>query len=260
MTQSYRNSTIFLATLLITLGILGASSYYFLGQMNENSILTSSGAGVQSRILNNYKYTQNRKAFIYSSTFFVAGILLFTMIMLPAKENAVVTRKPGSPPQPVYKEGGSESRIAEVVEEEADRIDQPEEMPDEVKPVEKIPDKQFVNANELSANDVTPSSSIPIIEGETDVIYGSGRITDEATLEFVNKYSDSAIKFLYRRDLDGKPVSRDEEDIYASWERRGMARGKVKKMILSIMDWEELPQVALHQLWKYLRDQIFELK
>ena len=69
---------------------------------------------------------------------------------------------------------------------------------------------------------------------------------------------DSALKFLYRKQLDGKLLGRTEEDIYVEWEKRGMSRGKVKKYILSLMDWKTFPKKPLYEIWKMLRDHIYD--
>lgn len=95
--------------------------------------------------------------------------------------------------------------------------------------------------------------------GDADVVYGTGRITEEATVEFIHKHADSAIKFLYRKNLDGKPLQASEEEIYQTWQKRGLSRNKVREYVLQIMEWDALPEQTLMDTWSQLRDQLFEL-
>ncbi|MBT4289475.1 MAG: hypothetical protein HOD92_19285 [Deltaproteobacteria bacterium] len=77
-------------------------------------------------------------------------------------------------------------------------------------------------------------------------------------MNFVHKFPDSALKFLYRKQLDGKMLGRGDEDIYREWEHRGMSRGKVKKYMLTLMDWKTFPKKPLYEIWKMLRDHIYD--
>lgn len=104
-------------------------------------------------------------------------------------------------------------------------------------------------------------SNVRMDEGEEeDVVYGDGRISEDAAWEFLQQYPDSAVKFLYRRNLDNKPLSPTDEDIYRIWESRGLSRGKIREILLEIMGWPSLPDAFPHQIWKELRDQIFEIQ
>ena len=78
--------------------------------------------------------------------------------------------------------------------------------------------------------------------------------------DFVQQYPDTAVKFLYRKTLDNKPLSPTEEDIYRNWELRGMSRAKVREIVLEIMSWQSLPDNFPHEIWRELRDQIYEMK
>jgi len=63
----------------------------------------------------------------------------------------------------------------------------------------------------------------PELSGEEDVVYGNGPTTEDSIVEFIQNYPDSAVKFLYRKNLDNRPLPPVEEDIYQHWERRGMS-------------------------------------
>ena len=96
--------------------------------------------------------------------------------------------------------------------------------------------------------------------GDEDVVYGNGRVTDDSIWEYIHDYPDSAVKFLYRKSLENKPLTPNEEDIYRKWELRGMTRAKVRQYVLEIMGWKALPDDFPHNIWRELRDQIFELR
>ncbi len=95
---------------------------------------------------------------------------------------------------------------------------------------------------------------------ESDVVFGSGNITPKSMVVFVDKFPDSAIKFLLRRNLDGRPVPAEFDEIYKTWEERGLLRGRLKKYIMKVMDWKELPDIAIHELVQKLREILFEIR
>ena len=94
---------------------------------------------------------------------------------------------------------------------------------------------------------------------ETDVVFGSKKITQDAIEKFVRKYSDSTLKFLFRKTLDGRPLPAEIEDVYSSWEKRGLSRGRLKKYVLKLMEWPEVPEMPILDLLQLLRDRIFEV-
>jgi hypothetical protein len=113
-----------------------------------------------------------------------------------------------------------------------------------------VDDLPLVEAEEANYDDT----------GEEDVVYGSGRITENAAWEFVQTYPDSSVKFLYRKSLDNKQLTTAEQDIYRNWEQRGLTRSKVRQIVLEIMSWQALPENFPHEIWRQLRDQIYEMK
>lgn len=94
---------------------------------------------------------------------------------------------------------------------------------------------------------------------EADVIYGSGRITYASMTEFVNHNPDSALKFLAQRELDGKHLPPPVLGVYEAWNERGLSRGRVKKYIMELMEWDKLPEMPLADMWAALRDRIYDL-
>ena len=67
------------------------------------------------------------------------------------------------------------------------------------------------------------------------------------------------MKFLFRKTLDGRPLPAEIEDVYSSWEKRGLSRGRLKKYVLKLMEWPEVPEMPILDLLQLLRDRIFEV-
>lgn len=249
------SATVFMIALLLLIGALALGSMTFLSQMNSNYVLIQRGPEPMKHILNHYKYYQNKKGLIFSITFLTVTVCFTIMIALPSEELKKKVMK-RDVPQPV-KEEREESSISAVVtpprEEPAREPAAPPPQPEAEKTVEPTPPVEIVeHVEEISAE------AEDITEGEDDVVYGSGPISDAAIMHFVHKFPDSALKFLYRKQLDGKALTSVEETIYQNWENRGLTRGKVKGYILQLMDWKEFPKKPLYEIWREIRDHIFE--
>ncbi len=252
------SATVFMIALLVLIGALSLGSFTFLNQMNSNYVLIQRGNQPVKYVLNHFKYTQNKKGFIFSVTFLVSAASILIMIALPSVE--IKTKaKPADVPQPVRVER-EDSAISAVIEPPKEREipSVPAEEPPTIQPAEKTeapaepPAEIIETAEEISADfeDIT--------EGEDDVVYGTGAISDAAIMHFVHKFPDSALKFLFRKQLDGKALTNVEESIYQEWENRNLTRGKVKGYILTLMDWKEFPKKPLYETWKEIRDHIYE--
>ena len=94
---------------------------------------------------------------------------------------------------------------------------------------------------------------------EDDVVFGSKRITQSSLEKFVRQYSDSTLKFLLRRTLDGRPLPGEIEEVYAGWEKRGLSRGRLKKYVLKLMEWSEIPDMPILDLLQMIRDRVYEV-
>ena len=90
-------------------------------------------------------------------------------------------------------------------------------------------------------------------------MFGSKRITQSSLEKFVRQYSDSTLKFLLRRTLDGRPLTREIEEVYAGWEKRGLSRGRLKKYVLKLMEWSEIPDMPILDLLQIIRDRVYEV-
>ena len=93
---------------------------------------------------------------------------------------------------------------------------------------------------------------------ETDVVFGGEKISKAALEKFIRQYPDSTLRFLLRRSLDGRPLSAEIEAIYYSWEKRGLSRGRLKKYMLKLMEWPEVPDLPILDLLQSLKDRIYE--
>ena len=102
------------------------------------------------------------------------------------------------------------------------------------------------------------SGLILIDSDETDVVFGGEKISKAALEKFIRQYPDSTLRFLLRRSLDGRPLSAEIEAIYYSWEKRGLSRGRLKKYLLKLMEWPEVPDLPILDLLQSLKDRIYE--
>ena len=102
------------------------------------------------------------------------------------------------------------------------------------------------------------SGLILVDSDETDVVFGGEKISKSALEKFIRQYPDSTLRFLLRRSLEGRPLSAEIEAIYYSWEKRGMSRGLLKKFLLKLMKWQEVPDLPILDLLQSLRDRIYE--
>ena len=269
------SSTTFFFSLLIAISALFYGAYSFFSGMNTHSVLIQNGTEPSRKIINHYKYDLNLKGLIFSLTFLASGISLFTMIVLPDKKKAAAQAKMARSQSYLEPQG---SRIAEVAEAEASRIQTDSDVIKGMQGIDAAPPPPIIEERagepavearevrapvieeKISEPDLSMESLVDLSDEEDSVVYGSGLISNEAIVSFVNNYPDSAVKFLYRRNLDGKSLTSTEIKIYKAWESRGMSQAKVKQYILSIMDWDKLPDEYLYSIWSKLRDRIFDLK
>jgi hypothetical protein len=254
--RQFNSATAFMLALLLLIGGLFIGSLTFFNRMNGDFILIQRGNEPVKYVTNQYKFVQNKRGFIFSVTFLVAAASIMIMIALPTVESKAAMAQKNAP-QPVRADR-EESSISAVVEPERA---QPESPPESAAPPpslgrEEPPAEEVIDIIETVEEISTDFDDVT--EGEDDVVYGTGPISDAAIMHFVHKFPDSAIKFLFRKQLDGKALTSVEESIYTTWENRHLTRGKVKGYILTLMDWKEFPKKPLYEVWKEIRDHIYE--
>ena len=89
---------------------------------------------------------------------------------------------------------------------------------------------------------------------ENDVVFGDGRIDQKSMSNFVANYPDSTLKFLMRKNLDGRPLPVGYEEIYSQWENRGLSRGRLKKYLFKLMEWKNFPDIPVHDMVNNIRE------
>ena len=97
-------------------------------------------------------------------------------------------------------------------------------------------------------------------DDDSDVVFGEGRIEKKSITRFVSNYPDSTIKFLLRKNLDGRPLPSGYEEIYQNWETRGLSRVKLRKYLFKVMEWQEFPDIPVVEVVKKIREKHFDMK
>ena len=276
----------YIAMMAFFIAALAVGALFFLIGMTETTYLVNDGVRYWPHNYNRPKFEDNLQGFIFSISFLVAGLLMILMIILP-DEGAVAQRgsapepRRRAPPQPAPQQpqraaAPPPSRPAPqaapppVAPAPEVQLAAPEEAPEPEAapaPVESQPPPPPPEPERSLEEEIQASSDLPDFDEddsrfddtEDDVVYGSGRITEDSVWNFIQTYPDSAVKFLYRRTLDNRPLSPQEEDIYRKWEQRGLSRAKVREIALDITGWTSLPDDLPHNIWRELRDRAFEL-
>ena len=91
------------------------------------------------------------------------------------------------------------------------------------------------------------------------MVFGTGPITRDSLQRYVREYPDSALRFLLRREIDGRPLSREVESVHEQWQERGLVRGRVNRYLLELMSWEEIPDLPIHELLGEMRRHLVSL-
>jgi hypothetical protein len=269
----------FVALFLLFLAATAAGAVMFALGMRDTTYVINDGVGYVTEYLNRPKYDTQLQGFVFAVTFLIAGLLMAAVIMMPGKGGAAPSL-PVGPPQPRQRqpravlEAAPAILAAAAAPPAAGPAAPPAAAPVMVPALEAAPAAQIaaptapVRSVEEEVLAQVPDD-LPKLErensrfddaGEDDVVYGTGRVTDDSLWDFIQRHPDSAVKFLYRKSLDNKPLTTVEEEIYRQWEQRGMTRSKVRGMVLEIMSWKSLPEDFPHNIWRELRDQVFDMR
>lgn len=267
----------YMLALLVFISAMALGALFFMSGMQSSSYVLSDGVSLSVKFIDLPRYDRNLIGVIYAMAFLAAGLLFMIVVLVPDERTLAASRR-AAPPQPRQRLAAAPVAPAR----EAPAPAPPREAPviaapapeEEVAPPEAaVEPAPAAPAPEVSVDEAVrqaeaesesqqdlPTLGDPDLSGEEDVVYGSGPVTEDSIIEFIQTHPDSAVKFLYRKNLDNRALSPIDEDIYRKWERRGMFRAKVREFVLEIMDWEKLPDEYPHDIWLRLRDQIFELK
>ena len=95
---------------------------------------------------------------------------------------------------------------------------------------------------------------------DNDVVFGDGQIDSKSINRFVKNFPDSAIKFMFRKNLDGRNLPVEYEEIYINWEKRGLSRGRLKKYLFKMMKWDNFPDIPILEVVQRIKDRQYDLK
>ena len=65
---------------------------------------------------------------------------------------------------------------------------------------------------------------------------------------------------MLRKNLDGRLLPIEYEEIYQKWENRGLSRGQVKYYLFKLMQWKEFPDIPVIDILRKIREQLFDMK
>ena len=219
--------------------------------MSETSYLVYRGMEITTYYLDKNRHDLYANGMVYSITFGIAFLLLLAVIVIPSPEQ-IQKRLAVSP----FTGGNSTPGITApagemLVEEETPAAD------DESLEIELEPDVESFEVDEEEEEESAQSSGPE--EEDSDVVYGTGRITDQAHRSFIISSPDSAVKFLLRKELDGRPLKSSQDEIYNGWQERGLSRGKLRKHFLKIMEWDNVPELEVSEIYNQVKDKVYEI-
>ena len=221
--------------------------------MSEASFLVNRGMEITTYYLDKNRYDLYSFGLVYSITFGVALLLLLAVIVIPTKEQI---NKRTSNTQIGETSGTGIPYTPEATTSDEETSDETETLPesDESLEIELEPDVESFGDEEETA--LTGKTA----DEDSDVIYGTGKITEEAHKSFILNSPDSAVKFLLRKELDGKTLKATQDEIYESWQTRGLSRGKLRKHFLKIMEWDSVPELEVSEIYEQVKDKVYEIK
>jgi len=274
----------FTALFLLFLAAMATGVVLFALGLRENTYLINDGVGYATQYLNRPRYEVHLQGLVFAATFLVAGLLLAAVIMMPSRGGAAQAQLMG-PPQPRQRQPRPLAQAAQAIQAAPAAAVAEAAAPQAALAAPAVmvagPEASLPAAAPAAAQPAQPVRSVeeevlaqdiddlPKLErdtsrfddaGEDDVVYGTGRVTDDSLWDFIQRHPDSAVKFLYRKTLDNKPLSTVDEEIYRQWELRGMTRSKVRGMVLESMAWKSLPDDFPHNIWRELRDRVFDMR
>ena len=219
--------------------------------MSETSYLVYRGMEITTYYLDKNRHDLYANGMVYSITFGIAFLLLLAVIVIPSPEQ-IQKRLAVSPFTGENSTLGITAPAGEtLVEEETPAAD------DESLEIELEPDVESFEVDEEEEEESAQSSGPE--EEDSDVVYGTGRITDQAHRSFIISSPDSAVKFLLRKELDGRPLKSSQDEIYNGWQERGLSRGKLRKHFLKIMEWDNVPELEVSEIYNQVKDKVYEI-
>ena len=224
--------------------------------MSEASFLVNKGMEITTYYLDKNRYDLYLIGLVYSITFGVALLLVLSVIVIPTKEQ--INKRTSESQIGEYPDTGTQYKTETTTSEE-ETSDETETLSesDESLEIELEPElESFRDAEDEKLAALTGNAA----DEDSDVIYGTGQITDEAHRSFILNSPDSAVKFLLRKELDGKTLKSSQDEIYESWQNRGLSRGKLRKHLLKLMEWDSVPELEVSEIYEQVKDKVYEIK
>ena len=219
--------------------------------MSETSYLVYRGMELTTYYLDKNRHDLYLNGLVYSITFGIAFLLLLAVIVIPSPEQI---QKRLAATSFAVAPGSTEINVPEGETPDAEDTSQ---LDGESMEIELEPDIESFEVAEQEEEESTLTGGID--DDDSDVVYGTGRITDEAHKSFIISSPDSAVKFLMRKELDGRPLESSQDEIYEAWQERGLSRGKLRKHILKIMEWESVPELEVNEIYNQVKDKAYEI-
>jgi len=222
--------------------------------MSEASFLVNRGMEITTYYIDKNRYDLYLFGLVYSFTFGFALLLLLAAIVIPTKEQ-FNKRTSGSKIGKTSETGIT--LTPEGASTEKETLDETETLPDSDESLEIELEPQLESYGD--DEELTAVNGVAADE-DSDVIYGTGQITEEAHKSFILNSPDSAVKFLLRKELDGKTLKPTQDEIYEGWQNRGLSRGMLRKHFLKIMEWDSVPELEVSEIYEQVKDKVYEVK
>ena len=221
--------------------------------ISDTSYLVYRGMELTTYYLDKNSHDLYVNGLIYSITFGIAFLLLLAVILVPSPGQI---QKRMSASQFAGAAGAGylgPSAASGLVEESPTAAGEMPSEEDEAFEIELEPEIEPFDEEESALTSLDD-------DDDSDVVYGTGHITDKAHRSFILTSPDSAVKFLMRKELDGRPLKSSQDEIYEGWQTRGLSRGKLRKHYLKIMEWDSMPEMEVNEIYNKLKDKVYEVK
>ena len=226
--------------------------------ISETSYVVYRGMELTTYYLDKNRHDLYVNGLVYSITFGIAFLLLLAVIVVPSPgqiQKRMSTSQFAGAAGAGYLGPSGVSAPVEETPKAAGGMPAEEEESFEI---ELEPDIESFEIEEEEEEESALSSLTD--DDDSDVVYGTGRITDKAHRSFILSSPDSAVKFLMRKELDGRPLKSSQDEIYEGWQTRGLSRGKLRKHFLKIMEWDSMPEMEVNEIYNKLKDKAYEVK
>ena len=224
--------------------------------ISESSYLVYRGMELTTYYLDKNKHDLYVNGLIYSITFGIAFLLLLAVIVVPSpgqiQKRMSTSQFAGSVGTGYLGPSGADA----TVEQSPTAAGEMNAEDEETFEIELEPDIESFEEEEEEESALSSLAD----DDDSDVVYGTGRITDKAHRSFILSSPDSAVKFLMRKELDGRPLKTSQDEIYEGWQTRGLSRGKLRKHFLKIMEWDSMPEMEVNEIYNKLKDKVYEVK